>query len=230
MITNPIPINIWYNWGIKLVSHTVTTSSAVIYHSQFLLIPFITALFVNRSKHFNSFFKCFNFYFYPNFRVLSAFYIHLWRRVRWWPVVRPGSLDKRWLAAPLQPKRSLREPSGITSPKRTTKPPLRYLLIISTFFSRVTCDSLENRFKTPLPSLATSDSPVVITHTFSFYFREEHVWPPRLMLLRHQRGNLLPSSLRKSRRRSEKHGETVTPPNFLLTLSFTLNIRFYIFP
>ena len=136
--------------------------------------------------------------------------------------------------APLQPKRSLREPSGTTSPRRTTKPPLRYLLKISTFFFffflRVTCDSLENRFKTPLSSLATSNSPVVVTHTFSFYFREEHVWPPRLMLLRHQRGNLLPSSLRKSRRRSKKHGKTVTPPNFLLTLSFTLNIRFYIFP
>ena len=108
--------------------------------------------------------------------------------------------------------------------------PLKVFTYNFNIFSRVTCDSLENRFKTPLSSLATSDSPVVVTHTFSFYFREEHVWPPRLMLLRHQRGNLLPSSLRKSRRRSEKHGKTVTPPNFLLTLSFTLNIRFYIFP
>ena len=92
------------------------------------------------------------------------------------------------------------------------------------FFTRVTCDSLENYFKTPLSSLTTCDSPVVVTHTLSFYFREEHVWLPKLMLLRHQRGNLLPSSLRKSRRRSEKHGKTVTPPNFLLTFSFTLNI------
>ena len=102
--------------------------------------------------------------------------------------------------------------------------PLKVFTYNFNIFLRVTCDSLENYFKTPLSSLTTCDSPVVITHTLSFYFREEHVWLPKLMLLRRQRGNLSPSSLRKSRRRSEKHGKTVTPPNFLLTFSFTLNI------
>ena len=97
--------------------------------------------------------------------------------------------------------------------------PLKVFTYNFNIFLRVTCDSLENYFKTPLSSLTTCDSPVVVTHTLSFYFREEHVWLPKLMLLRRQRGNLSPSSLRKSRRRSEKHGKTVTPPNFLRFLS-----------
>ena len=102
--------------------------------------------------------------------------------------------------------------------------PLKVFTYNFNIFLRVTCDSLENYFKTPLSSLTTCDSPVVVTHTLSFYFREEHVWLPKLMPLRRQRGNLSPSSLRKSRRRSERHGKTVTLPNFLLTFSFTLNI------
>ena len=102
--------------------------------------------------------------------------------------------------------------------------PLKVFTYNFNIFLRITCNSLENYFKTPLSSLTTCDSSMVVTHTFSSYFREEHVWLPKLMPLRRQRGNSSPSSLRKSRRRRERHGKTVTPPTFLLTFSFTLNI------
>ena len=93
--------------------------------------------------------------------------------------------------------------------------PLKVFTYNFNIFLRITCDSLENYFKTPLSSLTTCDSSMVVTHTLSSYFREEHVWLPKLMPLRRQRGNSSPSSLRKSQRRRERHGKTVTPPTFL---------------
>ena len=55
------------------------------------------------------------------------------------------------------------------------------------------------------------DSPVVVTHTLSFYFREEHVWLPKLMLFEVSARELiakLPEEIPEEEREARKDGNS----------------------
>ena len=87
---------------------------------------------------------------------------------------------------------------------------------------QVTCDLPVNNVQLPHFSLTTSNSLVVATHILLFYFRGKHDWQPRLMPLRHQPGNLWPSSLKKFPRRSRRVGKKVTPSSIFYPSIFSL--------
>ena len=117
-------------------------------------------------------------------------------------------------------------PLGSPHPGRLQCPPEGKRLILSS-----TGNSSSDSTKTPHSPLATSNSLVVATYTFSFHSRDKHNWWPRLMPLRHQPGKLI-SKLpeENSWGRSGRPGKKVNSLHFPWFQSFYFTSKLIEFP